>query len=171
MANFELPKAKDHLTKCPDLATAEKRYRDHLVSADTSLVKRNSSSHENSSSHPDRPLHQDDCSHRLGGDHPDTIAAVNTLALLLFRSRKLEESEHLYVSHLLKTTVAADARLACLSAASLMHFFPPNRYRRALLADTRRLGEDHEETLAALNNLAVGILGFGGWGMGLAHSL
>jgi hypothetical protein len=38
---------------------------------------------------------QDDCSHKLGGEHPDTIAAVNTLSLLLFRSRQLEESEHL----------------------------------------------------------------------------
>jgi len=34
-------------------------------------------------------------------------------------------------------------------------FRPCVRYRRALLSNTRRLGEDHQETLAALNNLAV----------------
>jgi hypothetical protein len=85
---------KQHLVKCPDLAIAEKRYRDHLVCIYTYC-----SNHDMSLAHITRLFlyKQDDCSHRLGGDHPDTIAAVNTLALLLFRSRKLEESEHLYV--------------------------------------------------------------------------
>ena len=61
--------AQHHGENCLDIVLAEKRYRDNL----------------------------DHCSHTLGGDHPDTILAINRLSLLLFRARNLTEAEPLCV--------------------------------------------------------------------------
>ena len=84
--------AAHHGVNCPDLQIAERRYRSNL----------------------------DNCSHTLGGDHPDPIEALNRLSLLLFRGRKLAEAEPLY--------------------------------RRALLANTRRLGAEHVSHIRARNH-------------------
>jgi hypothetical protein len=99
--------------RSPDLAIAEKRYRDRL----------------------------EDCSNRLGGDHPDTIIAINMLALLLFRSRKLDEAEHLYRRALLADTrrlgedhpdaLSSLNNLAVRSKSQTLHL--PYRYPLPLL--------------------------------------
>jgi serine/threonine protein kinase len=101
----------------------------------------------------------------LGPEHPDTLAALDNLAVLLQDQGKLAEAEPLFRQNLetLRRVLGPehpDTLGARGNLASLLHqrgklTEAEPLFRQDLEASRRVLGLDHRSTLTALNNLAL----------------
>jgi non-specific serine/threonine protein kinase/serine/threonine-protein kinase len=99
----------------------------------------------------------------LGADHPDTLAAVNSLATAYWYLDRFGEAETLFrdvaerharlrgAEH--RDTLKAEYDLASVYARQTRWVEAEALQRRVLAAQQRVLGSDHADTLASLNNL------------------
>jgi serine/threonine protein kinase/Tfp pilus assembly protein PilF len=102
---------------------------------------------------------------KLGDDHPDTLASINTMGVLLQAQGKSSEAEP-YFREALEgyrrglgddhpDTLASINNMGALLRAQGKLTEAEPYYREALEGNRRVLGDDHPDTLASINNMGV----------------